>query len=72
MNSLVHSVDIGIFAAFLAINLIVGLFYGRKVETLRDYALGGQNFSTATLTATIVATWTSGSFLTFRLGCVDY
>ncbi len=63
MTSLVHPVDIGILAVFLLINLIVGLSYGRKVVTLEDYATGGRNFSTATLTATVVATWITGSFL---------
>ena len=34
-----------------------------KVKTIQDYALGGKNFSTATLTATIVATWFGGGAL---------
>jgi len=63
MTSATHPVDIGIFVGFLVINLIVGLRYGRSVKTIRDYALGGKNFSTATLVATIVATWSSGSLL---------
>lgn len=61
MTSSVHPVDIGIFAVFLAITLVVGLSYGRSVKTIRDYALGGKNFSTVTLVATIVATYSSGS-----------
>lgn len=58
-----HPIDIIIFVGFLVINLIVGLRYGRSVKTIKDYALGGKNFSTATLVATIVATWSSGSLL---------
>ena len=61
------TLDFALFVVFLAINLIVGLSYGRKVRTLHEYALGGKDFSTGTITATIVATWISGSFLTFRL-----
>ena len=43
--------------------LVIGLSYGWKVKTIRDYALGGKNFSTSTLVATIVATYSSGSGL---------
>ena len=58
-------IDIIIFIGFLAITLAVGLFYGRNVTTVKDYALGGRNFSTATLATTLIATWISGSaFLT--------
>ena len=51
-----------IFIAFLAGNFIFGLWTSRGVTTLRSYAIGDKNFSTATLVATIVATWVSGSF----------
>jgi Na+/proline symporter len=56
-------IDIIIFIAFLVINLLVGLKSGKKVKTIQDYALGGRNFSTGALVATIVATWASGSGL---------
>ncbi|MHA7877456.1 MAG: sodium:solute symporter family protein [Bacteroidota bacterium] len=55
-----HPIDIGIFVVFLVVNLIVGLRCSRSVKTIRDYALGGKNFSTSTLAATIVATWLGG------------
>lgn len=55
------NIDTAIFIGFLLINLAVGLRYGRGVKTVSDYALGGRNFSTGTLVATIVATWLSGS-----------
>jgi len=59
------NLDIAIFVGFLLVNLAVGLYYGRGVKTIKDYALGGRNFSTATIAATLVATWISGSaFLT--------
>ncbi len=53
--------DILIFVVFLAINLLVGLRCRGKKQTFKEYAIGNKNFSTATLTATIVATWASGS-----------
>jgi Na+/proline symporter len=57
--------DLAIFATFLIINLIVGLTYSRNVKNIRDYAIGNRDFSTATIAATLIATWISGSaFLT--------
>lgn len=41
---------------FLQITLRIGLYFGRKVTTFSDYAVGRKNFSTATLVATILAT----------------
>lgn len=61
-------IDIGVFVTSLLVILVVGLRYGRSVRTLQDYALGGQRFTTAALTATIVATWITGNFLTRRIG----
>jgi Na+/proline symporter/signal transduction histidine kinase len=54
-------VDFGIIVAFLGATLIVGMGHGRTVKDIRDYALGGRNFSTGALVATIVATYASGS-----------
>ncbi|MGC0372051.1 MAG: hypothetical protein DGJ47_000756 [Rickettsiaceae bacterium] len=55
------SIDIVIVISFLIINLGVGLYYGRGVKTVEDYATGGRNFSTAALVSTIVATTVTGS-----------
>lgn len=59
-------VDIAIVLIFLALNVIVGLKYGAGVKDIKDYALGGRNFSTGALVSTIVATWVGGGtfFLT--------
>ena len=54
------SIDAIIFSVYLIINLAIGIFYSRRVKTLHDYALGRRNFSSLSLTATIVATWGSG------------
>ena len=52
--------DIAILGLFLVVTLIVGMGHGRQVKSIKDYALGGKNFSTITLTSTIVATYASG------------
>lgn len=54
-------IDILIFIGFLIVNLIVGMSYGKNVKTINEYALGGRNFATTALVATIVATFTTGS-----------
>lgn len=57
------NIDFAIFIGFLVLNLIVGLYHGRKVKTIEDYSLGGRNFSTGALVSTIVATWIGGDYL---------
>ena len=59
--------DIIVFFAFLIVNLIIGLYHGRKVKTIEDYALGGRNFSTGALVSTIIATWIGGDYLFITL-----
>lgn len=59
--------DILIFGLFLVITLFVGLGYGRQVSNIRDYALGGKNFTTSTLIATVMATRASGSLFFMEL-----
>jgi Na+/proline symporter len=60
-------IDIAIFVAFLIINLICGLFASRGIKNIKEYAVGNRNFSTATITATIVATWLSGATFTVTI-----
>ncbi|XWN34993.1 MAG: HD domain-containing protein [Roseivirga sp.] len=60
-------VDIGILGAFLITILIVGIRAGRKIKSFREYAVGRKEFSTATLAATIIATWMSGNLLFYDL-----
>ncbi|PCJ27150.1 MAG: hypothetical protein COA94_04335 [Rickettsiales bacterium] len=63
MGAIMHfNLDIAVISAFLSIIIVVGVVAGFGVKTIKDYALGGRNFSTATLTATIAATWISGNF----------
>jgi Na+/proline symporter len=54
-------IDILIFVVFFALNIIVGFRYRGKRQSFREYAIGDKKFSTATLTATLVATFMSGS-----------
>ena len=53
--------DIGIVLLYMAVTMFVGFYYGRGVNTMKDYATGNRNFSTASLTSTVIATWISGS-----------
>lgn len=55
------NLDIAIVLVFLLVNLFVGLSHGMKIKNIKDYALGGRNFSTGVLVATVTATWISGS-----------
>ena len=55
-------IDIVIFVGFLLINLVFGLLSSRGIKTIRQYAVGDNDFRTSTLVSTIVATWVSGSF----------
>lgn len=53
------NLDIIILITFFLANLIVGIFSG-KVKTVKEYAVGNQDFRTSDVVATIVATWVGG------------
>ncbi|WP_342637563.1 sodium:solute symporter family transporter [Orientia tsutsugamushi] len=61
------NIDLILVGLFLITNLAIGLWYGKEVKSVRDYALGGRNFSTSALTATLIATWIGGGTFSFRL-----
>ncbi len=63
----VNIIDISVVTCFLIVILIVGIASGRGIKNIREYALGGRDFSTITLSATIAATWISGSFFVFGI-----
>lgn len=71
------TIDILIFAAFFLLNITVGFRHRGKNQSFKEYAIGDKKFSTATLTATIVATWISGGALfsnlenTYKKGLYD-
>jgi len=56
------NIDSAIFVGFLIVTLIAGLLSSRGTNNIKEYAIGNRNFSTATIVATIVATWISGDF----------
>ena len=60
-------VDVIIVVGFLLIILVAGLLSGRGIKTVKDYALGGKNFSTGTLVAAITATWIDGGFFSIAV-----
>lgn len=53
--------DLYIVIIYLIGTLFYGLYVGRGVKNINDYALGGSNFSTPILAATIFATYASSS-----------
>lgn len=55
------NIDVIIVFTYLIGTLLYGLYVGRGVKNIDDYALGGRNFSTAVLAATIFATRASSS-----------
>jgi Na+/proline symporter/signal transduction histidine kinase len=57
-----QNLEIIIFSTFLIINLVMGLYFSKGVNTIKEYAVGDRNFSTATIVATLVATWITGEF----------
>ncbi len=61
------NIDSLIFVIFLSVNLVVGLAYGSNVKSLKEYAVGDRNFSTATIAATIIATWIGAGFFAYTL-----
>jgi Na+/proline symporter/signal transduction histidine kinase len=60
-------IDSAIFIGFLVATVVVGLLSSRGIKTVKEYAVGNQDFDTVTIAATIIATWISGSFFFNRL-----
>ena len=63
-------IDVVIFVTYLIANVGFGLYWGRGNKTIRDYALGGRNFSTGTLVSTIMAGYLGGDYLFITLAQV--
>jgi Na+/proline symporter/signal transduction histidine kinase/CheY-like chemotaxis protein len=55
------NIDLVIVLAYLLFTLIYGIYVGRNVNNIKDFALGGKKFSTPVLAATIIATYASSS-----------
>ncbi len=56
-----HPIDLALVSLYLIITLAVGIWTGRKVKTVKEFAVGNRNFPTIVLVMTICATWLSGS-----------
>ena len=63
-------IDVVIFVTYLIANDCIGLYWGRGNKTIRDYALGGRNFSTGTLVSIIMAGYLGGDYLFITLAQV--
>ena len=58
MGSITYlSIDAIVVYAFLLLTLTVGLWAGRNVKTIEDYALANRSYGTGTLILTFLATW---------------
>ncbi len=55
------STDALIVYGFLLITLVVGLWAGRDVKTIREYAIANQTYGIGILTMTMLATYLTGS-----------
>jgi len=53
-------IDVAIVIGFLVITIVAGLLSSRGIKSIREYAVGDRNFSTATIAATLIATWAGG------------
>ena len=61
------SFDIKVVIGFLLLNLGVGLYYGRRVKTIKDSTISERDFSTGNLVSTIVASCIGGDYLFITL-----
>lgn len=57
-------IDIIIIALYLSVTLAIGIYAGRNINTIRDFAIGDRNYSDVIMISTIFATWVGGG-LTF-------
>ncbi|MCC2646629.1 MAG: sodium:solute symporter family protein [Rickettsiaceae bacterium] len=66
MYNLSLTIETTAVTLFLLLNLAVGVYYSRGVNSLRLFAVGDRNFSTLSIACTIVATYISGDlFITY-------
>ncbi|MGI2262245.1 sodium:solute symporter family transporter [Candidatus Cardinium hertigii] len=59
-----------IVGAFLLLTLVVGIYFSRQKTTFREYAVGNKQFATATLVATVLATYYGAGGLMRNPVCV--
>jgi Na+/proline symporter len=61
MLSTYFALDYIILYIFLAVTLITGVWAGRNIRDIRDYALAGKTFGVGALTMTFLATYLDGA-----------
>ena len=64
------NMPIVIIGAFLGLTLLMGIYFSRKRTTFREYAIGNKQFATATLVATVLATFFEGGGLIRNVECI--
>ncbi|MBX9890290.1 MAG: hypothetical protein K2X94_03405 [Amoebophilaceae bacterium] len=64
---MVYTNTLLLIAIFLIVTLCLGIYRCSYVKTLKEYAIGNKNFSTANLVATVLATTFSGAALSYDL-----
>ncbi len=60
MHEISNNSTLWVVGAFLLITMVVGLYSGRGIKTIKEYALGDGKFSTFTLVLTFLATYIGG------------
>ncbi|MCP3659844.1 MAG: hypothetical protein GY830_05820 [Bacteroidetes bacterium] len=70
INSNAFSLDHFIVYVFLILMLLVGIYAGKKIKSIREYSIGNRNFGTGVLVLTLLATWIGGSSSTGLAGAV--
>jgi Na+/proline symporter len=61
MLSIYFTLDYIILYIFLVITLIIGIWAGRNIRDIRDYALAGKTLGVGALTMTLIATYVDSS-----------
>ncbi|AVP87832.1 hypothetical protein phytr_9020 [Candidatus Phycorickettsia trachydisci] len=61
------NLDLVLFSAFLILSLFLGIISSKKVTNISEYAIGNRDFSTATMVATLIATWVGSSFVSYGI-----
>ena len=54
-------IDISIIIFYLVATLVIGIYYGKNVKNLQEYAVGNRSFSVPVMIATIFATLSGGN-----------
>jgi SSS family solute:Na+ symporter len=53
-------IDFVVVCAYFLLTLVIGIFYGKNVDSLRDFAVSHRNYSTSVMVATLFATVIGG------------